>query len=222
MAIVAIVALTPIALRSARASDAPASTVSPADALKQLLDGNQRFVDGKSEHPNQDAARRDQLVAGQHPFAAILSCSDSRTTPEIIFDRGLGDLFIVRDAGNVPNAVVLESLHYAVAHLGSKIILVLGHSNCGAVTATLAGKTGDIPEIGKLIRPAVEKSKGQPGDALENAIKENVRLTVGRLSTWKPLADSIKSGDIQVAGGIYDLQTGRVTLIDEPAGSPAK
>ena len=107
-----------------------------------------------------------QARTGQHPFAAILSCSDSRATPEIIFDRGLGDVFIVRDAGNVPNAVVLESLHYAVAHLGSRIILVLGHSNCGAVTATLAGHTGDVPEIAKLIRPAVEKSKGQPGDAL--------------------------------------------------------
>ena len=222
MAIVAIVALTPIALRSARASDAPASTVSPADALKQLLDGNQRFVDGKTEHPNQDAARRDQLVAGQHPFAAILSCSDSRATPEIIFDRRLGDLFIVRDAGNVPNAVVLESLHYAVAHLGSRIILVLGHSNCGAVTATLAGHTGDVPEIAKLIRPAVEKSKGQPGDVLDNAIRENVRLTVSQLSAWKPLAESIKRGDIQVVGGIYDLQTGRVTLIDEHGASPSK
>ncbi|MGO9606765.1 MAG: carbonic anhydrase [Candidatus Binataceae bacterium] len=221
MAIVAIVALAPIALHSARA-DAPASTVAPADALKQLLEGNQRFVDGKSEHPNQDAARRDQLVGGQHPFAAILSCSDSRTTPEIIFDQGLGDLFIVRDAGNVPNAIVLESLHYAVAHLGSRVILVLGHSNCGAVKATLAGQTGDVPEIAKLIRPAVEKSKGQPGDPLDNAIKENVRLTVAKLSAWKPLADSIKSGDIQVVGGIYDLQSGRVTLIDQPGGSPSK
>ena len=100
-----------------------------------------------------------QARTGQHPFAAILSCSDSRATPEIIFDRGLGDLFIVRDAGNVPNAVVLESLHYAVAHLGSRIILVLGHSNYGAVTATLAGHTGDVPEIAKLIRPQSKSPK---------------------------------------------------------------
>src|SRR6516164_7515903 len=131
-------------LGPARAA-APPSSASPADALKLLLEGNQRFADGKPVRPNQDTTHRATLVGGQQPFAAILSCSDSRTAPEIIFVRGLGDLFIVRNAGNVPSPFALESLHYTTAHLGTQLILVLGHTKCGAVTAALSGQTEDIP-----------------------------------------------------------------------------
>ncbi|HKF29966.1 MAG TPA: carbonic anhydrase [Candidatus Binataceae bacterium] len=197
--------------------------MSPADALKLLLEGNQRFVEGTPERPNQTVARREALVGGQQPFAAILSCSDSRTTPEIVFDRGKGDLFVVRDAGNVPGPLALESLHYATAHLGTRLVLVLGHTKCGAVAATLSGQTEDIPETAKEIELAVAKSKSMSGDALYNAIAENVRLTVQRLSTWTPLAEMVKAGDIQIIGAVYHLDSGRVIVLDQPAaGTPSK
>ena len=201
--------------RTARAA-APASSVSPADALKMLLDGNQRFIHGKPVHPNQDVTRRDALAGGQQPFVGILSCSDSRTAPEIIFDQGLGDLFIVRDAGNVAGSLAMESLYYTTAHLGTRLIVVLGHSKCGAVAATQSGHGSEIPDTAKLIEPAVAKAKGMPGDALDNAIDENVRLNVKALSEWGPLAKMVKSGDIEIVGAVYDLSTGRVTVIDQP------
>ena len=200
-------------LAPARAAAPPASA-SPADALKLLLEGNQRFVDGQPVRPNQDASRRAALVGGQQPFAAILSCSDSRTAPEVIFDRGLGDLFIVRNAGNVPGPLALESLHYAAAHLGARLILVLGHTKCGAVDATLSGQTGDIPETAKEIEPAVAKSKSMSGDALDNAISENVRLTVQKLSTRPPLGEMVKAGDLQIVGAVYHLDSGRVIVLE--------
>ena len=195
---------------------APASGVSAADALKMLLDGNQRFVEGKPVHPNQDVTRRDVLAGGQQPFVGILSCSDSRVAPEIIFDRGLGDLFIVRDAGNVAGSLAMESLYYTTAHLGSRLIVVLGHSKCGAVAATQSGHGSEIPDTAKLIEPAVTRAKGMRGDALDNAIAENVRLNVKALSEWGPLAKMVQSGDIQIVGAVYDLSTGRVTVIDQP------
>jgi len=200
--------------RPARA-DASPSSVSAADALKLLLEGNQRFVEGTPERPNQTVARREALVGGQQPFAAILSCSDSRTTPEIVFDRGKGDLFVVRDAGNVPGPLALESLHYATAHLGTRLILVLGHTKCGAVAAALSGQTGDIPETAKEIEPAVAKAKSMSGDALDNAISENVRLTVQKLSTWTPLAEMVKAGNLQIIGAVYHLDSGRVIMLDQ-------
>ena len=201
--------------RTARA-DATAPGVNPTDALKMLLDGNQRFVDGKPVHPNQDLARRSVLAGGQQPFVGILSCSDSRTAPEIIFDRGLGDLFIVRDAGNVAGSLAMESLYYTTAHLGTRLILVLGHSKCGAVSATQSGHGSEIPDTAKLIEPAVAKTKGMPGDALDNAIAENVRLNVKALSEWEPLAKMIQSGQIQIVGAVYNLDTGKVSLLDQP------
>ena len=195
---------------------APVSSVSAADALKMLLDGNQRFVEGKPVHPNQDTARRGVLAGGQQPFVGILSCSDSRVAPEIIFDQGLGDVFIVRDAGNVAGSLAIESLYYTTAHLGSRLILVLGHSKCGAVAATQSGHGSEIPDTAKLIEPAVTKAKGMPGDALDNAIAENVRLNVKTLSESEPLAKMVQSGQIQIVGAVYDLSTGRVAIIDLP------
>jgi carbonic anhydrase len=199
---------------------APPSSTSPADALKLLLEGNQRFVDGKPLHPNQDPTRRAALAGGQQPFAAILSCSDSRTAPEIVFDRGLGDLFIIRNAGNVPGRLAMESLLYTTAYLGTPLILVMGHTKCGAVDATLSGQTGDIPETAKEIEPAVAKSKSMPGDPLDNAISENVRLAVQKLSTWTPLAKMIKAGNLQIVGAVYHLDSGRVVVL-EPSASAA-
>jgi carbonic anhydrase len=197
-------------------ADAPANSIPPADALKMLLDGNQRFAEGKPVRPNQDVTRRKVLAGGQQPFAALLSCSDSRTAPEIIFDQGLGDLFIVRDAGNVPGPLAEESLAYTTGHLGTRLIVVLGHSKCGAVTATLGGHGNEIPQTAKEIEPSVMKTKGMPGDALDNAIAENVHLTVKKLSAWEPLAGMVKSGQVQIIGAVYNLDTGRVTVIDQP------
>ncbi len=210
-------------IRSARlvGTELPALTVSPADALNDLLAGNRRFVDGESQHSDGDTSRRKELVGGQHPPTAILSCSDSRVPPEIVFDRGIGDLLIVRNAGNVAGPLELESLHYAVVALRTRLIVVLGHTNCGAVTATLAGDTSDIPETARDIHPVVEKSKAMPSDPVENAIAENVRRMVEKLSTWKALAPTIERGEIRVVGAIYHLDTGRVLLIDGEGGQPS-
>jgi carbonic anhydrase len=150
-----------------------------------------------------------------------LSCSDSRTAPEIIFDRGLGDLFIVRNAGNVPGPFAQESLFYAAAHLGTRLILVLGHTKCGAVGATLSGQTADIPQTAREIEPAVAKSKSMSGDALDNAISENVRLTVEKLSTAPPLAEMVKAGNLQIVGAVYHLDSGRVIVLEQSAAAVA-
>jgi len=147
-------ALAALAIATARAAIAAvhAPTMSAEQALKLLLEGNQRFVAGKLEHPNQTPARRAEVAKGQHPFAAVLACSDSRTPPEIIFDRGLGDIFTVRVAGNVADQVVIESLDYSVKHLGVRVVMVLGHSRCGAVIAAVEGHEEDNEDVGPMLR----------------------------------------------------------------------
>src|SRR5258708_1679634 len=154
-----------------------APTMSAEAALKLLLDGNQHFVAGKLEHPNQTAERRTEVAKGQHPFASVLACSDSRTPPEIIFDRGLGDIFTVRVAGNVADKVVIESRDYSVKHLGVRLVMVLGHRRCGAVIAAVEGHEGtadqDVGPMLSELRPAVAASKGMAGDPVANAVREN-------------------------------------------------
>src|SRR5258708_17218266 len=192
-----------------------APTMSAADALKLLLEGNQRFISGRLEHPNQTPARRTEIAKGQHPFAAVLACSDSRTAPEIIFDRGLGDLFVVRVAGNVADQVVIESLDYSVKHLGVRIVMILGHNRCGAVTAAVAGheEEGDGGPMLSELRPAVAASKGMAGDPVENAVRENVKLVKKKLATSEELSAMVKSGGLQIVGGIYDLDTGKIQMM---------
>ncbi len=145
-------AIAAISIDTTRAVIAAVSapTMSAEQALKLLLEGNQRFVAGKLEHPNQTPERRTEVAKGQHPFASVLACSDSRTPPEIIFDRGLGDIFTVRVAGNVADKVVIESLDYSVKHLGVRVVMVLGHRRCGAVIAAVEGHE-DTP-IGTSVR----------------------------------------------------------------------
>lgn len=196
------------------------STASPGNALKLLMEGNQRFTQGKMDHPRQDEAQRMSTVKGQHPFACVLSCSDSRIPPEIIFDQGLGDVFVVRVAGNVPEPAGMESLRYAVDHLGPRLIVVLGHRQCGAVKAAVTGKTDAFPVIDAGILPAVIEAKKMPGDLMENTTLQNVRVGVQRLSRWKPFAAMVKNGQLQIVGGVYDLHTGKVYLLDQP-GAPA-
>jgi carbonic anhydrase len=205
-------------LGTALVGPAPVAAAGPTpdQALQRLLDGNKRFVAGKAARPNQTGKRRGELTRGQSPFAAILSCADSRVPPEVVFDEGLGDLFVVRVAGNVADDPGIGSLEYGVAVLNAPLIMVLGHSSCGAVDATLKG--GEVPgrigSIVKLIAPAAEKAKGKPGNALANAIHANVELTVDRLKTTTPiLSDAVEKKRIRIVGAHYDLGTGKVELL---------
>ena len=210
----AMLAISLIPLHAAWGAE-PGPTVGAAQALKLLLEGNQRFIAGKMEHPNQTPARRVETAKGQHPFAAVLACSDSRTAPEIVFDRGLGDIFVVRVAGNVADKVVIESLDYSVKHLGVRLVMVLGHRRCGAVIAAVEGheEPGDVGPMLTELRPAVEASKGQPGDPVENAVRENVELVMKNLATSAELAAMVKSGELKVVGGIYDLDAGTIEML---------
>lgn len=193
-----------------------APTISAEQALKLLLEGNQRFVAGKLEHPNQTPARRAEVAKGQHPFAAVLACSDSRTPPEIIFDRGLGDIFTVRVAGNVADRVVIESLDYSVKHLGVRVVMVLGHRRCGAVIAAVEGHEEEGKDVGPMLKeldPAVAATKGMPGDPVENAVRANVRLVMLNLATSSELRAMVISGELKIVGGIYDLDTGTIEML---------
>lgn len=189
------------------------SGMSGSQALQKLMEGNHRYVSSKFARPNSSAKRRADVAKGQHPFAVILGCADSRVPPEIVFDQGLGDLFVVRVAGNIADPASIGSIEYAVEHLGVRLVLVLGHERCGAVDATVKG--ADAPgHIGKLvdaIRPAVEKIKDQPGDMVDNAVRANVKLVVEQLETSEGiLTDRVVEGKLKIVGGRYDLETGIV------------
>jgi carbonic anhydrase len=192
------------------------SPVSGDLAQEKLIDGNRRYVDEKLSHPNQTLQRRMEVAKGQHPFAAIVSCSDSRVPPEILFDQGLGDLFVIRLAGNILDDAALASLEYAVGHLGVKYIMVLGHKRCGAVKATLKGgeAPGHIGSLVKAIQPAVDKAKKQPGDPLDNAVRANISMVVQQLKSSAPMLEKlVKKGDLTVAGAYYDLDNGVVSIL---------
>jgi len=198
-------------------SDQP--SVAPAEAISKLKEGNGRYTSGNLQHPGQTAERRTELAKTQHPFAGIVCCSDSRVPPEIVFDQGLGDLFIVRVAGNVINDEGLGSIEYTVDHLGTRLILVLGHQRCGAVDAareTIAAKgkaPGHIQSLVTAIKPAVEATAK---DDLEATIKANVKNVVQALRSSTPILKAeVDSGKIQVIGGYYSLDTGAVTFLDE-------
>ena len=191
-------------------------TIRAEQALHLLLEGNQRFVAGKLEHPNQTPARRAELAKVQHPFAAVLACSDSRTPPEIIFDRGLGDIFTARVAGNSADQLVIESLDYSVKHLGVRVVMVLGHRRCGAVTAAV--ESYDNENVGPMLKelyPAVRASRGMPGDPVENAVRENVKLVMKKLAASPELSAMVKSGELKIVGGIYDLDTGTIEMLKD-------
>jgi carbonic anhydrase len=193
--------------------------VAPTEAISKLKEGNGRYTSGNLQHPGQTAERRTERAKIQHPFATIVSCSDSRVPPEIVFDQGLGDLFIVRVAGNVINDEGLGSVEYSVDHLGTRLILVLGHQSCGAVKAareTIAAKgkaPGHIESLVKAIQPAVEATAK---DDLETTVKANVKNVVQALRSSTPILKAkVDSGDVQVIGGYYSLDTGAVTFLDE-------
>lgn len=186
-------------------------------AMQRLMEGNARFVSGKSQHPNQTAARREETAKGQKPFAVIVGCADSRTSPELLFDQGIGDLFVVRLAGNIVDDAALGSIEFAVAKLGARHIVVLGHEKCGAVSAAVdaakgaAAPPGRIGSIVDAIKPAAVSVQGQSGDAVENAMKANVQRVVERIKKdSEVLAPYLKSGELTVVGARYDLDDGKV------------
>jgi len=185
-------------------------------ALKRLLEGNRRYVAAKFAHPNQSIQRRVEVAKKQSPFAVILTCADSRVAPEIVFDQGLGDLFVLRVAGNVTSPSIIGSIEYAVEHLGSPLVMVMGHERCGAVDAALKGveAEGYIGYLVEAIQPAVEQSRGQEGDPLDNAVKANVKRVVRKLKSAEPvLSHLIRDGKVKIVGARYDLDSGRVTLV---------
>ncbi|MBI4550663.1 MAG: carbonic anhydrase [Candidatus Latescibacteria bacterium] len=199
-----------------RAADQPGAKMTADAALARLMDGNKRFVAGQLTHPDQTRQRRESLAKSQTPFAVILSCSDSRVPPEIVFDAGLGNLFVVRVAGNVVDDVALGSIEYAVEHLGAPLVMVLGHERCGAVTAaTQPGEPeAHIKSLVQAIKPAVDAVKGQPGDLVDNAIAANVRLGVKQLGTSREiLGKHLDEHKLTIVGARYDLDTGAVEIV---------
>jgi len=197
----------------------PQNVMTPAASLERLLKGNERYVEGVSRR-HDFKHEREALAGGQNPFAAILSCADSRIAPEYAFDSSRGDLFVCRVAGNFANNESVASLEYAVAELGTPLILVLGHDACGVVNATIKslkdGTTlpGRIPSLVEGIAPAVKAVSQQGGDTLANAIKKNVVDNVIKLSSATPiLSAAVEQGKLKVAGGIYRLKDGRVEMV---------
>jgi len=195
------------------------TVTSPADALNRLMAGNQRFVQGSPIHPNQSAERQAEVAEGQHPWAAILGCIDSRVPPELVFDQGLGDMFVARTAGQVIDNVVLGSLEYAVEE-GVKLLMVLGHQSCGAVKATISTiqsgghAEGQIAALVQAITPAVLQAESEPGDLLDNSIRANVALEVEYLKSASTIiSGAVDQGALNLVGAEYNLQTGLVSLL---------
>jgi carbonic anhydrase len=208
---------TPTSVRAA----GPSSSLTPDQALQQLLDGNQRYVQLALAHPNLSAEGRMALAAGQMPFAAVLSCIDSRVPPDIVFDQGLGNIFVGRTAGNIVDDTQLGGLEFAVSQYSVPLIVLLGHQGCGAIVAAISALSsgseapGHIAGLVAAIEPAVTIASSQSGDMLGNAIRANVLLGAGRIRDSHPiLAEAVASGALKVVGMYYSLDTGAVEVID--------
>lgn len=198
------------------------SALTPDEALALLIDGNHAFLRDELRVPDLSAARRLSLATGQAPFCAYVTCSDSRVPPELLFGRGLGELFIIRNAGNTVDTVAMGSIEYAVAELGVPLVVVLGHEACGAVKAAMsvveknARFPGSIDNMIEPIIPAVLEARNQPGDAVENAVKQNVRRVVEvlRKESGPLMLHPQGEGRLKVVGAYYHLDTGRVDFFD--------
>lgn len=180
----------------------------PSDALQRLIEGNQRYAQDALLHADHSADRRNALLSGQHPFATIVSCSDSRVTPEMIFDQGIGELFVVRVAGNVVGPIELDSIDFSAKVLGSSLILILGHESCGAVKAVIDKNTADIEQVAALIQPAVKKATD-----LEMAIKANVKYIVDHLKKSPHLKRLIAQKKLECIGAYYEISSGRIEIL---------
>lgn len=191
----------------------------PRLGLKKLMGGNKRFIEGKSIKPRQDASTIKKLENGQAPFATIVGCSDSRVPNEMIFDQGLGDLFIIRTAGQVSAAASYGSMEFATLKLKTKLIVVLGHTECGAVAAAVQrpeNVPGHIVTLINEIKPAVAKCSHLPGDPVNNAVRQNVIDQVNNLRDLEPiLHKKYIDGEILIVGAVYDIHTGKVEFLEE-------
>ncbi|WGD30658.1 carbonic anhydrase [Ancylobacter sp. WKF20] len=210
-----------LALPAAAQTDLPPppNAISPDAALTRLMEGNARYIANTPQVKDFSAGRAARAQA-QYPFVGLVSCADSRVAPELAFDQGPGEVFVVRVAGNFVNDDGLASLEYGVKVLGIPLLMVLGHSNCGAVDAAIkvvkdrVELPGHLPLLINAIKPAVEASAGEPGNALDNAIAANVRLNVKRLIEAKPiLAEAVAAGKVKVVGAVYDIGTGKVSMV---------
>lgn len=201
-----------------------AEELTPKDARERLEEGNKRFVEGKAKYPDQSLARRKKLgEEGQAPFAAVLACADSRVPPELVFDQGLGDLFVVRSAGQVVDDAVLGTLQFGVAELATPLLVVLGHGSCGAIKATVEATKKKAPPAGtgvdalvEALRPAVaeaqESGAGEEEALVSAAVTNNVDRIVEQLKTAKVISSAIKAGKLRVIGAVYELETGEVVF----------
>jgi len=195
--------------------------IDAATSLKRLKEGNRHFCQHKFHYPHQSVAWREKIANEQKPFAVVLGCSDSRVPPEIIFDEGLGDLFVIREAGHVADDATIASIEYAVGHLGVPLVMVLGHEQCGAVKATVDAVISHTPPPGHMsrlvddIRPAVVSARNRPGDLLDLAVRVNTAFVVSQLQKSGPLLNRyVEQGRVKVVGAYYGLHTGRVDLIE--------
>lgn len=206
-----------------KASPKPRQPVTAEQALEMLKAGNQRFVRGESKHPHESDRWRRKLVDGQKPIATILGCSDSRVSPELIFDEGLGDLFVIRVAGNIVDEDVTASIEYAVEHLDTHLVVVLGHEHCGAVTAAMKQLDADEPkELSSLVKrlhdSIFEHHDGEPDvtdrSEISTAVCKNVMCGARELSECPDLCVCMKKHKVKIVGAVYDLETGQVRWID--------
>jgi len=191
-------------------ADQPVSSVGADAALAKLKEGNARFSSSKVSESKPTAAKRAETAQGQHPFAIVLGCADSRTSPEIVFDQNIGDIFVIRNAGNLVDDHTLGSIEYAVEHLGVRLVVVLGHERCGAVTAALAGESapGHVQSLVRDIQPAVHAVRGKNGDVTHLAVAEHARLMAAKIRNEASLGELAM--EVRIISGVYDLDTGKV------------
>ncbi|MBD2726171.1 carbonic anhydrase [Nostoc sp. FACHB-892] len=190
--------------------------VSANEAIKRLLDGNQRFINQKRKYPDQSLERLRLVAKAQYPFAAILGCADSRVPAEIVFDQGLGDLFVVRVAGNVVSDTVIGSLEYSTTVLGSQLIVILGHKRCGAVAEAIKNEPlpGRIGLIIEGIKPSVERVKLRTGDIMQDAVIANIQYQTEKLQEKSTiLANLLREGKLKIVSACYDIDTGKINII---------
>ena len=208
------------ATRPARASGPTGTALTPDQALAKLMEGNRRFVADNPMQPAIGSGRRHEVATGQAPFATVVGCADSRVPPETLFGAGLGEIFTARVAGNTLPAESVGSVAYSVEHLGSPLIMVLGHERCGAVAAAVdvVTKNAQLPEVLRpMVAPIIEAVRavqGQPGDLLDNAVKENARRGARTLRGNHEFAERIRDGKLKIVAARYDLDDGKVELLD--------
>ena len=199
------------------------SSITPSIAMELLMEGNKRFMDGKSVARDLHKQVSD-TGSGQFPFATVLSCIDSRVSSEIIFDQGIGDIFSIRIAGNFVNEDILGSMEFACKLAGTKVILILGHTSCGAVKGACDhAKLGNLtamlskitPAVDSVLEPADQSERTSSNISFVNAVaQQNVKMTIERIKNESPvLNEMLQSGDIEIKGGMYDIHTGRISLL---------